>query len=221
MIKVAIVEDEMIVAEHLENILKKNKFLPVASADSIEEAKKAIAQKPDVFLLDIRLANDDNGIEFGSILNKEGIPFIYITANNELSVMRDAIQTQPETYITKPFKERDVIAALELVKLKLSSVKQISVIGSRGEESLAESEILYCQADGVYTTIHTASKSITQRIKLKDLESKLSSDFVRIHRSYVVNKYRISSKKANSLFINEIELPISRSYKEALITQGI
>ncbi|MEO9532294.1 MAG: response regulator transcription factor [Crocinitomicaceae bacterium] len=214
MIRVAIVEDEMIVAEHLENILINNQYLPIALAQNIAEAKEAISEKPDLFLLDIRLADEDNGIDFGAFLKEKNIPFIYITANNELEVMRKAIQTQPATYITKPFKESDVLAALELVKIKLSSERFVSIIGSRGEEKLAENDILYVQADGVYSIIYCEDDKITQRINLKELELKLSDQFIRIHRSYLVNKEKVTSKKASSVFINQIELPVSRSYKK-------
>ncbi len=212
--KVAIVEDEIIVADHLENILLKNGYKPVALAENIVEANEAIAQKPDLFLLDIRLSNDDNGIDFAATLSEKKIPFIYITANNEMEVMKVAIQTKPETYITKPFKEGDVIAALELVKLKLNSVKFINILTKKGEERLLESDIRYCEADGVYTMIHTIKNEIIQRIKLKDLEVKLSDDFIRVHRSYVVNKTKISSKKASSVYIENVEIPVSRSYKK-------
>lgn len=219
MIRVVIVEDEIIVAEHLENILKKNGFEPIAYAETIAEANKSIELKPDLFLLDIRLSNNESGIDFGAVLNEKKIPFIYITANNEIEVMKVAIQTKPETYITKPFKEGDVLAALELVKLKLNSVKTIPILTKKGEERILESDIIYCQADGVYTNIFTTNSEIIQRIKLKDIEEKLSDDFIRVHRSYVVNKSKITAKKSSSVFIGQKEIPISRSYKINLSNQ--
>jgi DNA-binding LytR/AlgR family response regulator len=216
MVKVVIVEDEIIVADHLESILLNHRFQPIALAQNLKEATEALSLKPDLFLLDIRLSESENGIDFGAKLNGMGIPFVYITANNEIEVMRKAIQTHPATYITKPFNEKDVIAALELIKIKLNDEKFILIVGKRGEEKLSESEILYCQADGVYTTIITSTKEIVQRIKLKDLELRLSDNFIRVHRSYLVNKTKIESRKATAIFIAGTEIPISRSYKDAV-----
>jgi len=216
MIKVVIVEDEVLVADHLATILSKHKFNVVATAENLKEAESTLALSPDLFLLDIRLSEIESGINFGAKLQKLAIPFVYITANNEIEVLREAIKTEPEAYITKPFNERDVIAAVELVNFKMNNEKSISIITNKGIEKLLEKDILYCKADGVYTDIITENQSITQRVKLKELEDKLSNNFIRIHRSYIINKTKISSRKANSIFIGQMELPVSRSYKKDL-----
>lgn len=211
--KIVIVEDEVLVLEHLTDILHKNNYEVVAEADNISDALSAISLKPDLYLLDIRIAQGQNGIDIGERLNKEKVPFIYITANNEIEVIKKAIATEPITYITKPFNERDVFAALELVKLKISNAKTLKILTKKGVEYLYENDILFCKADGVYTDIHTDSQVITQRMKLKEIEAKLSDDFVRVHRSYVINKHKIDAKKASKVIISDTEIPISRTNK--------
>ncbi|MBW6484360.1 MAG: response regulator transcription factor [Vicingaceae bacterium] len=211
-----IVEDELIIADHLAQILTGINVNVIEIIDDLTEAEKSLAKSPDFYLLDIRLSNNQNGIEFGEKLNKLNIPFIYITANNELKILKKAIATEPTSYITKPFKERDVIAVVELIRLKKSTKKQLEIITSKGIELILESDILYCEAEGSYTKIVTNSKLITQRITLKKITEKLSNDFVRIHRSFIVNKQKITTQKANSVFINESQLPVSRAYKNYL-----
>ncbi len=214
--KVVIIEDEYIVADHLSKILKKHGFETIAMADNLVDAVETLKQLPDLYLLDIRLANNHNGIDFGKTLQTKVIPFIYITANNELEVIKKAIATHPESYITKPFNERDVVAAIELVKLKNLTKNRIKIITPKGTISLLEKEILYCKADGSYTNIITANKTYIQRLSLKEISEKLSNNFVRVHHSYLVNKNKITSQKATSLYIEAIEIPISRSYKKKM-----
>ena len=213
--KAVIVEDEYIVAEHLADILTKNHIVVLGATDNLVEAEKMLLKLPDLFLLDIRLSDNQSGIEFGKKLYQLKIPFIYITANNEIETLKKAIATHPETYITKPFNEQDVIAAIELIRLKKSAKKQLEIITSKGVELISESDILYCEAEGSYTKIVTESKLIIQRITLKKITEKLSTDFVRIHRSFIVNKQKITAQNTHSVYINQTKLPISRSYKKS------
>ena len=107
-----------------------------------------------------------------------------------------------------------MIAAIELIRLKKLAKKQLEIITSKGIELVLESDILYCEAEGSYTKIVTENKLITQRITLKKISEKLSTDFVRIHRSFIVNKQKITTQNINSVYINQTKLPISRSYKK-------
>ncbi|PIZ06394.1 MAG: hypothetical protein COY57_02210, partial [Flavobacteriales bacterium CG_4_10_14_0_8_um_filter_32_5] len=150
-----IVEDELIIADHLAQILSSINVNVIEIIDDLTEAEKSLAKAPDFYFLDIRLSNNQNGIEFGKVLNNLAIPFIYITANNELEILKKAIATQPTSYITKPFKERDVIAAVELIKLKTKVANYLQIITPKGIKKIAEQEILYCEAKGSYVNIVT------------------------------------------------------------------
>lgn len=211
-----IVEDELIIADHLSQILSSINVNVIEIIDDLTDAEKSLTKAPDFYFLDIRLSNNQNGIEFGEKLNKLNIPFIYITANNEIEVLKKAIATQPTSYITKPFKERDVIAAVELIKLKTKVAKYLQVITPKGVKKIAEQEILYCEAEGSYVKIVAENGTFIQRMTLKKTLEMLSDDFIKIHRSYVVNKYKISSFKSNVVFINNHQLPISRAYKDII-----
>jgi two-component system response regulator LytT len=208
-----IIEDELIIADHLSQILTDININVIKIIDDLTIAEKSLTNAPDFYFLDIRLSNNQNGIEFGKILNNLAIPFIYITANNELEVLKKAIATQPTSYITKPFKERDVIAAVELIRLKTNTAKHIQVITNKGTKKIAEQEILYCEAEGSYVKIVTENGTFIQRMTLKKTLELLSDDFIRIHRSFVVNQHKISSSKSTTIYIGEVQLPVSRAYK--------
>lgn len=210
-----ILEDDLIIADHLSDILRSVGIESVKVVDNLDDARDCFKAPPDFCFVDIRIG-ESNGIEFGRDLNEQGIPFVYITANNEYKVLKEAIATNPVTYITKPFNQRDVVAAVELIRLKYASQKKISILGKSGSELLHENSITYCKADGVYSEIYTGGRSITQRITLKELSLKLSSDFVRIHRSYIVNVSKITSRKGGFVYLEDTKLPVSRSYKDEL-----
>ncbi|MEZ4936718.1 MAG: DNA-binding response regulator [Crocinitomicaceae bacterium] len=214
MMRILIVEDELLVADHLRRILTKRGYQVVGLADDIQSATNSLEMKPDLCMVDIRLANNDSGITIGEQLNAKGIPFIYITANNEVETIRKAAITRPSAYLTKPFNENDIAAAIELVKVRNSDKQTITIHTSKGKAEIPMSDILYCQADNVYSIIVTEEKSYTERITLKELEQLLSSDFEKVHRSYIVNKHWIDSKTSSKIFIAEHEIPVSRSFRK-------
>lgn len=212
--KVLIVEDELLIAEQLEEVLIRNHCEVVGVAQNIEKATQALRLKPDFVFLDIQLKGNDNGIVFGETLQQRNIPFLFLTANTELHTLKSAVKTNPITYISKPFNNNDIIAALELVKLKQNLKPRIVLEHVNKDVELYLEDILYCEAKGSYTEIVTANNTYTKRSNLKDFLEQLDSDFIRIHRSFVVNKNRIDYKTKASVFVQGREIPISKSYKD-------
>lgn len=212
--KVIIVEDELLIAEQLEDVLTANDCTVIGVADNLEKASNLLKLKPDFVFLDIQLKNNENGIDFGNTLNQKGIPFIYITANTEVETLKEAVKTNPISYISKPFKSNDVIAALELIRLKHQMKPKITLKLANKNVNVFLDDILFCEAKGSYTEIVTKQHRYTKRINLKDFLNHLESNFVRVHRSFVVNKNQITYKTATSVFFNTLEIPVSKLYKD-------
>ncbi len=212
-----IVEDELLVADYLKEIVLRNGHEVGGMADTIKEAIQLLAQMNfDVVFLDIRLSGNDNGIELGKILSERGIPFIYISANTDLETLREATDTKPFTYLSKPFHDFDIIAALTMIKdhlLKQKSESSIWVKSLNRNFAIPISEIFYIKADNVYIEIHTRSKVYTERITLKAIEEKINSHiFMRVHRSYLVNKNYVENWTASSVKVSGSEIPMSKKY---------
>src|SRR5690606_32218015 len=187
----------------------------IGISQTIEKASNLLQHhNPDFVFLDIQLKNNESGIDFGNTLNQKGIPFIYITANTEVETLKEAIKTNPVSYISKPFKSNDVIAALELVKLKHSLKPKAKLKLANKDVDVLLEDILFCEAKGSYTEIVTKQHRYTKRINLKDFLEHLESNFVRVHRSFVVNKKQITYKTATSVFFNTLEIPVSKLYKD-------
>ncbi|RYD85917.1 MAG: response regulator, partial [Sphingobacteriales bacterium] len=84
-------------------------------ADSVGEALGMIAEfKPEFVLLDIYLKGKLTGIDLAQRLGQMNIPFIYISANSNQKVLEDAKHTNPYGFVIKPFREKDVLVALDI-----------------------------------------------------------------------------------------------------------
>jgi DNA-binding LytR/AlgR family response regulator len=76
-------------------------------------------------------------------------------------------------------------------------------------------ELLYLESLGDYIEFHLANGSnISSKEKISHMERTLPDGFLRIHRSFMVNRSKISSFSREHVMIGEKELPISRSYKQ-------
>ncbi len=118
--KILIVEDEGIVARDMKNILTRLGYPVVAVAYSGPEAVRlAKTEKPDLVLMDIVLQGEMDGIEAAEkIRDRNDIPVVYLTAHAEPPVLERAGVTGPYGYLLKPFRERELHAAIEIALYK-------------------------------------------------------------------------------------------------------
>ncbi|MDB5198521.1 MAG: response regulator, partial [Chitinophagaceae bacterium] len=123
-LKILIVEDQFIEANNLRLILDRAGYAVVPIAASFVEAMDMLDRhNPDLVLLDIYLQGSLTGIDFAKILNTRKVPFVYLSANSNRKVFLAAKATKPYGFLVKPFRQRDVLAALE-VALELHGVMQ-------------------------------------------------------------------------------------------------
>lgn len=123
MIKVLIIEDEPLIALNIKIILEKRGFEVTGHAGNLTDAKELFCtNKPDIVLSDIKLEYNESGIEVVKTLKKiSDFNVIYITSYGDDTIIEEALETNPVAYITKPFKDNDLNAAL-----KLASVNKIN-----------------------------------------------------------------------------------------------
>ncbi|HQA74945.1 MAG: DNA-binding response regulator [Flavobacterium sp.] len=116
MIAVLIVEDEPLIAEDIKQTCLENKIEVAGIAYSLEDAITVLEEKKvDYVLLDIQLGNSNDGLEIGKRLSEEYfIPFSYITSFSDAQIVAQVKLTKPSGYLTKPFRNRDIIIQIEL-----------------------------------------------------------------------------------------------------------
>ncbi|WP_433832018.1 sigma 54-interacting transcriptional regulator [Flavobacterium anhuiense] len=117
--KVLIVEDEFIVANDLQLILKHAGYIVTGIAVSAEEALENITKnKPDLILLDIFLEGEQSGIDLAKKLKTENIAFVYLSANSNQTILEEAKKTDPYGFLVKPFREKDLLVTLEIASYR-------------------------------------------------------------------------------------------------------
>lgn len=236
--KVLIIEDELIIAEDLKEILENAFYEVVAIAASSEETLRVLQTVvPDIALIDVSIKGSVDGIQLANMIHERfDFPFIYITSYTTKSVIERAKLTKPYGYIVKPYKEHDVLISVELAlsnaaidKLKQAPIPTVAqnqtittehlfIRDKGGLLKVRFSDILFLEADGNYTTIQLANAKYTLRSTLKNAEEQLPTErFFRIHKSYIINLQEITKIDSSIVVVGKTPLPIGRAYQELLM----
>ncbi len=125
--KIAICEDEKIIALDLQAFLYRNGYQPGLMVSSAEELLDSIEEnRPDIVLMDIKLQGEIDGIEAASILyEKWRIPVILLTAFTDNHTIERAKFSHPYAYIIKPYNERELKIAISIGLFRASMEKKL------------------------------------------------------------------------------------------------
>ncbi len=226
-LKVLIVEDDPLTAHDLQEVLSAHQFETVGLCKSYEDALETYySAKPEVILADIKLKGNKDGIDLVNEINKPVVvcPVVYLTGNSDAETKSRAFDTNPAVFLTKPFNSETVIASLELAfgrfnkNPSLNVAVETDLFVKKGDQyyKLNTRDILGLQAEGSYSKIFTANGEFIISGNLKYYVHKFDDFFIRIHRSYVVNRHKITSIDANHIYIEDLKLPIGRKYKDGV-----
>jgi DNA-binding NtrC family response regulator len=117
--KILIVEDEFIIASDLRMILERAGYEIAGIASSVQKALEIInLKRPAWVFLDILLIGKLTGIDLARQLMDMNIPFIYVSANSNQSILEMAKATKPYGFLVKPFREKDVLVTLDVAKYR-------------------------------------------------------------------------------------------------------
>lgn len=215
-IKILIVDDEILIAEDLKDILTGFGCADIEMAHDKRSAIQILGKnKVEVALLDIRMEKELDGLELGEHINeKYKIPFIYITAHSDIAMIKKIVKTNPIGYITKPFKKSDLFASLTMAAENIKTRKKSVLHIKDGYETILipHEDIFYIETEGNYLNIFCRSKKHVSRQSLESLIEELDSNiFFRIHRSYIVNMLQVMRYSKKEVEINGTILPVSRN----------
>jgi len=235
--RILIVEDDMIIAANISLQLTSLGYEVIGIVPRGEEAIVYVKENtPDILLLDINLKGSINGIETAKVIQQfRDIPVIYLTANNDEATFNKAKTTHPLAFISKPLNTLELRRAIELVIEQIKDKPgedhhadiHIEVLDDRifvrhgGKMTkLLLDDILYIEAERNYCALVTAERVYTITVTLKSIEEKLpASHFIRVHRSYMINISKLDSVGEDYLEINKRSIPLSRSYKDVLLSR--
>ncbi|QKF83252.1 response regulator [Halarcobacter ebronensis] len=127
--KILIVEDETIVALDIKSALLHLGYEVTQCVRSYNKAlESVINNKPDIILMDIHLFGDKDGIETAIAIQKiENIPIIYLTAYSDEKTISRAIETNPISYLIKPFKRDELNSTIRLGLYKLNKSNRCNI----------------------------------------------------------------------------------------------
>ncbi len=237
-IKILIVEDELIIAEDLKDILESLDYEVCGIAISAREALQLLEEHaPDIALLDIQIKGGKDGIDLANDINEQfKIPFIFLSSHADAATLERAKQVKPYGYLVKPFQEKDIHTTVEMALSNFAGTNtnlhksetdhnpgfvlndSLFVRNNSMLVKLKFNDIMYLEADANYSNIFANGKKYVIRSTLKELEQKLESHhFSRIHKSFLINLNAIDAIEAHSVHVGGQEIPISRTQHSWLL----
>lgn len=235
-LKIAVVEDELVIARTILATLEELGYSSCGPAITYTEAIEMMENdKPDLVLLDIRLAGRKDGFDVAEQLNAVyKVPFIFLTANSDVETIDRAKAVKPHAYIVKPFTKEELYAAIEIAFHNFTGA-QTSTKPEKPASYPAKNfmfvkdgyvfrkvffdELLYLESEANYVLLHLIShKKFMVRSTINDFMEQLEPHgFLRIHRRFSVNSNLIDDISPAELSVHGAKLPIGKSYRDDLL----
>lgn len=224
-----IVDDEPLALELLSSYVQKTPFLKLTGkySNAVQAMREMYDEQIDLIFLDIQMP-EVNGMEFARFIN-ENTRIIFTTAFSEYAL--DGYKVSALDYLLKPFSYAEFLTAskkaLEWYKLKTISAEQkeshVNGVFVRSDYKLIHilfDDILYIEGLKDYIKIYSEkeNKPILTLMSLKAMEEELPSGrFIRVHRSFIINRNKINSIDKNRIIIHTRQIPIGDTYRKAFL----
>ena len=222
-LKCAIVDDEPLALNLLESYVQKTPFLQLAGkySSAVQAMKDLPEMQIDLIFLDIQMP-ELNGLEFSKMIAPH-TRIVFTTAFDQYAI--DGYKVNALDYLLKPISYTDFLQAahkavqwFDLLKQPLEELESIFVKSDYKLIQVELKNILYIEGLKDYIKIYeeNAPKPILSLMSMKSMEELLpSSRFMRVHRSYIVQKDKIRIIDRGRIVFGKNYIPISDSYKQA------
>ncbi|MCG8330891.1 MAG: LytTR family DNA-binding domain-containing protein [Chitinophagales bacterium] len=223
-----IADDEPIARQIIESYIQDIPYLELAASckNAFEVMEVLQVQTIDILFLDINMPKL-SGI--GLLKSLRQAPEVIITtAYPEYAV--EGFELSVTDYLLKPFSIERFLQAIAKVQQKQATPTVQTVVSSTSDAAkslfiksekkiikLRPDDIFYVEAYGNYIKVFTDSMILSQQ-SLSEFLEKLPANFVRIHKSYIINFEYLKLIDGNQIILlNEVKLPIGKSYKKNLL----
>ena len=235
-VKILIVEDELIIAEDLKEILRELDYRVIGIASDIQGARDILDRElPDIALLDIQLRDGDNGVDLAKYIRSNyRLPIIFITSYSDKETVNRAKQVKPDGYLVKPFEKGDIFSSIEIALSNFfSGEKDLAV--SEEENSYLFREFLFVKRKQQFEKIKIVDISWIQsegnylELNCKDHRKylirstfseffKIINDpyFLQVHKSYAVNFKFVDTVRPNEILIGTAQIPVGKAYQSSI-----
>jgi two-component system LytT family response regulator len=233
--RIAIVDDEELARKILREYLSAYEDVEVIAecANGFEAVKAVTDLKPDLLLLDIQMPRLD-GFEVLELVGRE-VGVIFVTAYDQYALR--AFEVHAVDYLLKPFSEDRLRAALDRARNRVASkaldapaqlgamarpagshLERVAIRDGANVHVIPVSKIDYVEAQDDYVCFRAEGKRFLKQQTLAEIESALNPEqFVRIHRSYILNidrlaKLELYAKDSHAAILRDgTRLAVSRS----------
>ncbi len=223
-VRCIIVDDEPLALDLLESYVKRTPFLELVGrcANAFEAMEVIENQSVELLFLDIQMP-DLNGVQFSRTL-KPGLKVIFTTAFEHYAL--EGFKVDALDYLLKPFNYEEFLKAankakdwFQLIENQSKSNDPLPYLFVKSEYKLVKillNEVLYFEGLKDYVKIHLATqeKPVLSLMSLKSLEEALPAQFMRVHRSYIVNLEKIESVERSRIIINDFAVVVADQYRE-------
>lgn len=225
-LRCAIVDDEPLALGLLESYVNKTPFLQLSGkySSAVQAMKELPGEEVELLFLDIQMP-ELNGLEFSKMVNPR-TRIVFTTAFGQYAI--DGYRVNALDYLLKPISYVDFLQAAnkalqwyELVQQKPDEIDSIFVKSDYKLVQVELKKILYIEGLKDYIKIYTedATKPILSLMSMKSMEELLpTSRFIRVHRSYIVQKDKIRIIDRGRIVFDKTYIPISDSYKQVFQT---
>lgn len=217
-ISCVIVEDLMVAADYLKKCCEKSGDIEVRGHfTNVKEAIGFLNENTvDLIFLDVEMPGDDGFKLLDQLVYSPKV--ILTTSKTEYAY--NAFEYHVTDFLKKPYTYQRFQEAINKItfaednRRKENDDDHIYIKTDGKLVRLNNSDILFIESMGDYVKFVLADKKYVTHNTIKNLEEKVNPDtFMKVHRSYIVNIRKVDNLRDNSLFINGMEVPISKANK--------
>lgn len=220
-LRCCVIDDEPLAAGLITGYINRTPFLEHAGTfSSAQDAVRMVLEGDiDIVFLDINMPQL-NGLEFARIM-PPSTRVIFTTAYDKYAL--DSFKVNALDYLLKPISYEEfyksALRALHSMKPDPERRPRVESIIVKSEYKLVQillDDILYVEGLKDYVKIVTVNGTVMTLMNVKTLDQALPSDlFMRVHRSYIVNKRRITVIERNRILFGNISIPVSDSHRQS------
>lgn len=240
--RILIIEDDLLTATNLKEGLAERGYTKLKISRSYDQALESFRQySPDLVLLDIHLGKGSlDGIELAREFNAiRLVPIIFVTGEKSRETISRAIEVRPANYMVKPIDLNALMGNIDLalinfskdhtpdindekapIKLSVETILQrndtIFVKSRNRFERRMLGDILWVQADNVYTNLHyIREEKQVLSMPLKRFEEQVkASSLIKVNRSQIINIDHVDSFESNRIFIGNQDFKVTEKFKQ-------
>lgn len=223
MINCIIVDDDQVAVKLLRHYISNTEGIsvtidfsnPITATNYIRKNAETI----DLIFLDVEMP-EMSGLEL--LESFEELPPVVLVTNNDKYAVK-AFEHKVVHYLVKPIEYSKFLKAMERifkqVEKKADNTSEYIFIKENGLLSkVHQNDIHYCEALGDYVKVHLKSKTYVVNSTMKNIEDKLkrNKQFLRVHRSYIINLSFLENIESESAIVGGKIIPIGNKYKSEL-----